>query len=273
MMVGRLAREAKPQAAFSCVHCLLPTAYCPMKIRSPTLMSLGGFLAATMMRSWMSRLDYKAAFFDRRVDPGHSTCSGRKIFVFWHEYILFPIFLESLTSVAVLLSRHGDADVLTHLVSHFRLNAVRGSTRRGGMAATRELTRKGGRMHLVITPDGPRGPRRRMALGPVFLASKLGIPVVAIGFGCDRPWRIKGAWDQFAIPRPYSRARAVVSPEIMVPQGLDRKGLEHFRQRIEALMNRFCDEADAWAASGAVWQDQVKVTFRSNERLQKRYDR
>jgi lysophospholipid acyltransferase (LPLAT)-like uncharacterized protein len=242
-----------------------------MKIRAPGLMRLGGFLAATLLRAWMNRLDYKAVFFDRGVDPSRRACRGKKIFVFWHEYILFPIFLESLTSAAVLVSQHGDADVLTHLVSHFHLKVIRGSTRRGGTIATRELARIGNDTHLVITPDGPRGPRRRMALGPVFLASKLGLPLVAVGFGCDRPWRIRGAWDQFAIPRPYSRARAVVSPEIVVPGGLDRKGLEHFRQRIEAMMNRFCDAADAWAASGAPWKGQVQVTFRSSV-LRRRYD-
>ena len=69
-----------------------------------------------------------------------------------------------------------------------------------------------------------------------------------------------------------SRARAVVSPEIVVPEGLDRGGLEHFRQRIEALLNRFCDEADAWAASGTSWKGQVRVTFRSNERIVRRFD-
>jgi lysophospholipid acyltransferase (LPLAT)-like uncharacterized protein len=214
------------------------------------------------MRLWMSRLDYKAVFFDRRVDPTLSASYGQKIFIFWHEYILFPIFLQSFTAVAVLLSRHGDADILTHLISHFRVHPVRGSTQRGGTAAIRELFRTAGRMHLVITPDGPRGPRRRMAPGPVYLASKLGLPLVAIGFGCDRPWRVRRAWDQFAIPRPFSRARAVVGPEIAVPAGLDREGLEHFRQRTESLMNRLCEDADAWAASGASWKGEVTVSFR-----------
>ena len=57
-------------------------------------------------------------------------------------------------------------------------------------------------------------------------------------------------WDQFAIPRPYSRARAIPSGEIFVPPDLDRDGLEHFRQRIEALLNRLTAEAEPWAASG-----------------------
>ena len=87
--------------------------------------------------------------------------------------------------------------------------------------------------HLTITPDGPRGPRRRLAPGCVYLASKLGLPLVLMGFGYDRPWRVHRAWDQFAVPRPCSRARAVVSGEIFVPPELDREGLEHFRRRIE----------------------------------------
>jgi lysophospholipid acyltransferase (LPLAT)-like uncharacterized protein len=104
--------------------------------------------------------------------------------------------------------------------------------------------------HLTITPDGPRGPRRQLAPGSVFLASKLGLPLVLMGFGYDRPWRVKSAWDQFAIPRPGSRARAVVSGEIFIPPDLDRDGLEHYRRTIEARLNCHTTEAETWAASG-----------------------
>jgi hypothetical protein len=126
---------------------------------------------------------------------------------------------------------------------------VRGSTRRGGVAAIRELLRKSRSMHLAITPDGPRGPRRRMASGPVYLSSKLGLPLVLLGFGYDRPRRV-GTWDRFAIPRPSSRARCVPSPEIHVPPDLDREGQEHFRRRLEDVLNRLTLEAEAWAESG-----------------------
>ena len=56
-------------------------------------------------------------------------------------------------------------------------------------------------MHLTITPDGPHGPRRRMAPGPIYLASKLGLPLVLMGYAYDRPWRLP-SWDRFAVPRP-----------------------------------------------------------------------
>ena len=86
-----------------------------------------------------------------------------------------------------------------------------------------------------------------MAPGCVYLASKLELPLVVMGYGYDRPWRMQRAWDQFAIPRPYSRARACPAARFYVPPNLDRQGLEYFREKIERLLNRLTAEAEAWA--------------------------
>lgn len=198
----------------------------------------------------MSTLDYKVAYYDPAIDPALPDCRGQKIFVFWHEYILFPFFLRGHCNLAMLLSRHRDAEVLSHAARHMGFETIRGSTGRGGVAAIRELLRKSQKMHLAITPDGPRGPRRRMALGPVYLASKLGMPLGLLGLGYERPWRVS-TWDRFAIPRPGSRARCVVTGEIHVPANLDRKGLEYFREKLEIVLNRLTLEAETWAESGA----------------------
>ncbi len=221
-----------------------------MKLDNPFLHKLGGLLSAAAVRCWMGTLDYKAAFHDPAVDPVSPACKRRKIYIFWHEYILCPLYLRGHCNLAMLLSRHRDAEVLSHTARHLGFDFVRGSTHRGGVTAIRELLRKSRRMHLTVTPDGPRGPRRRLSPGAVYLASKLGMPLVAMGFGYDRPWRVRKAWDHFAVPRPLSRARCVISPEIHVPPGLDRGGLDHFRRQIERLMNRLTEEAEAWAASG-----------------------
>jgi len=220
-----------------------------MKIRSPLLIKTGGLLGATAIRAWMSSLDYRVAFYDPAVDPVDPRYSGQKIYVFWHEYILFPIYLRGHCNLSMLLSRHLDAEILSHAARHLGFDFVRGSTRRGGVAALRELLATSRRMNLTITPDGPRGPRRVLAAGPVFLASKLQMPLVTMGFGYDRPWRAK-SWDRFALPRPFSRARTVVSPELHIPPKLDRDGLEHYRLQTEQLLNRLTLEAEAWAESG-----------------------
>jgi len=221
-----------------------------VKLDFPLVNKAGGLVGATLVRALMSTLDYKAAYYDHTVDPVFPECRGQKIYIFWHEYILFPLYLRGHCNLAMLLSRHRDAEFLSHAAYHLGFDFVRGSTGRGGVAALRGLLRKSRKMHLTITPDGPRGPRRRLAPGAVFLASKLKMPLVVMGFGYDRPWRVESAWDRFAIPRPFSRARAVVSPHVHVPPDLDRQGLEHYRLRIEQLMNRLGDEAETWAESG-----------------------
>ena len=213
------------------------------------LTQLAGLAGATAIRAWMSTLEYKAAFYDTAVDPARSECQGRKIYLFWHEYILFPIYLRGHNNLTMLLSRHRDAEVLAEAAHHLGFECVRGSTYAGGRSALLELARKSRDMNLTITPDGPRGPRRRLAQGPVWLASKLGLPLVLLGLGYDRPWRL-GSWDRFAVPRPFSRARGVIGPALHIPPNLDRDGIERYRQRVERLLNRLSVEAEAWATSG-----------------------
>ncbi len=241
-----------------------------MKLTSSFLNGAGGLLATAVIRAWMGTLEYKVAYYDPQIDPAFPECRGQRIYIFWHEYILFPLFHRGHCNMVMLLSRHRDAEILSHVARLMGFEFVRGSTQRGGVAAIRELLRKSRQMNLTITPDGPRGPRRRMALGPIYLASKLGLPIVAMGFGYDRPWRVRSAWDRFAIPRPYSRARAVLSPDVFVPAGLDREGLEHFRRRIEELQNRLCDEAQSWAVSGVRKPEQLPVRPGPGQRLPER---
>ena len=83
-----------------------------------------------------------------------------------------------------------------------------------------------------------------------------------MGYGYDRPWRVRNAWDQFAIPRPHSRARAVPSGEIFVPPNLDRDGIEHFRGKVERLLNRLTAEAEAWAEAGTPKLGQMNIERR-----------
>ena len=78
----------------------------------------------------MSTLDYKAAFYDPTVDPVDPRYRGQKIYIFWHENILFPLYLRGHCNLAMLLSRHRDADILTDVAHHLGFEFVRGSTGR-----------------------------------------------------------------------------------------------------------------------------------------------
>lgn len=212
-------------------------------------MKLGALLGSGWVRWWMGSLEFKAWFADPNVDPAFSPLP-RRIYLFWHEYLLFPFYLRGHCDVAILLSRHRDAAILAEAGWLMGFEPIRGSTRRGGTAALCRLLRKGQAKHIGITPDGPRGPRRQLAPGAVYLASRLQMPVVLIGIGYDRPWRIRGAWDQFAVPRPFSRARAILSEEIFIPPQADRTTLEYYRSYLQSRLTDLTLQAEAWAASG-----------------------
>jgi lysophospholipid acyltransferase (LPLAT)-like uncharacterized protein len=221
------------------------------------MMKLGGLVAAKGIRAWMSTLDYRAVFYDRSIDPLLGQ-GGQRIYIFWHENILIPLHLRGHCNLAMLLSQHPDAEILARVAYHMGFDCVRGSTYHGGAKAIWELSDRGRDQHLTITPDGPRGPRRQLAQGPIYLASRLQLPLVVMGFGYDRPWRAN-SWDKFAVPKPFSRARAIIGPTMMLPRDLDRDGMEQSRLRVERLLNGLTEEAEAWAGAGTRKAGEVVV--------------
>ena len=229
-----------------------------MKLKSPFAIGAWSLASTACIRQWMGTLDYKIDFGEPTVDPVHAAYRGAKIYVFWHENILMPLYLRGHSNISMLLSRHWDANILARVARMMGFGVVRGSTVHGGSAALRELAGRAATGNLTITPDGPRGPRRQLAAGCVFLASTLGIPIVAMGMGYDRPWRL-GTWDRFAVPRPFSRARGVVSRAVSIPADLSRDELERHRAGVERLLTHLSEQAEAWAAAGTRREGQRAV--------------
>lgn len=212
-----------------------------------TLWRLAGFLGIRGLDAWMSTLSYRGCRYDLSVDPADASFHGPAIYVFWHEYIPLPIYLRPHCRLAMLISQHQDAEILQHVANFAGLDVVRGSSNRGSTAALRELIERGKGMNLAITPDGPRGPRRKLAQGCIYLSSRLEIPIVPIGFGYDRPWRNRKSWDHFAVPRPYSRCRAILGPRLQMPPGLEKQDIELHRQWVESQLEKLTTLAEDWA--------------------------
>lgn len=216
--------------------------------RVPQVLWRGSALGIiSTLNLWMSTLSMRVVRQDPTADPGDPNFEGPVIFVFWHEYIPFPVFVRPNCNLAMLLSQHQDAEVLSHIARFAGLDTVRGSTSRGGASALRELIDRGQVKNLAITPDGPRGPRRKLAQGCIYLSSRLQIPIVPLGIGYDRPWRNQKAWDKFALPRPFTRCRALLGPKIQIPKERTRRQLEADRQWVEEQLNELTTMAEQWA--------------------------
>jgi len=109
------------------------------------------------------------------------------ILAFWHaQQLMVPTGYRG-TGANVLISQHQDGEIIARIVSRFGHCAVRGSSTRGGALALRELIRLGrSGADLVVTPDGPKGPRQVAKLGVVQLAKATGLPIVPLAFGCSK---------------------------------------------------------------------------------------
>ena len=221
-----------------------------MKIRNPRLVAAAGWLATRAAGLLFRTLDVEYRPLGPDCFPGRLRPGERFIYCIWHENLLLPAVSFACPNIAVLISQHADGQLLGSLIRSLDMGMVRGSTTRGGVRAVRELVRGDTSWrHLAITPDGPRGPRRVVQPGLVYVASRTGMRVVPVGVGYRKPWRA-GSWDRFAVPKPFSRGRCVSGTPITVPDGLRADQLEPFRLRIQAEMDRLNALAEGWAETG-----------------------
>ena len=145
----------------------------------------------------------------------------RVILAFWHaQQLMMPLAIPGLEA-HVLISQHRDGELIRRIVARFGLDAVRGSSTRGGAEAFRQLIRLGrSGGNLVLTPDGPKGPRQVAKVGVVQLARATGLPIIPMAFGCSKknfsragtgsscPIRSRGAffsWGRRSVCRPTPR--------------------------------------------------------------------
>ena len=207
-----------------------------------------GQLNALVLPRALDVLNFRICHYDRSVDPARPEYNEHVIFSFWHEYIMVVLPRWGHTPLTVLCSQHRDGEWVNQTAESLGLNIVRGSSTRGGSSAIRQIKQNSKFSSIAITPDGPRGPRREIKMGPVYMASLLGIPMVPVGVGISNPIRLK-TWDKFAIPRPTSRVRMVFGPKIHIPRKAKREKLEACRNSVQGLMDSMTDKAQEWADS------------------------
>lgn len=183
-----------------------------------------------------------------RENPEHYLPHARGagcMFVLWHGRLLAPAYLHRNERLATLVSRSADGEYLSRLLLHWGYVPVRGSSSRGGMAAIRELAReaRAGRS-LVITPDGPRGPREVMKGGPLYVARLSGRPIIPVAAAADRAWWFEG-WDRFLVPKPFSRVLVKYGEPFFVPHDADAAELDRRAAALSSVLALLMRDVDA----------------------------
>ena len=163
------------------------------------------------------------------------------ILSFWHEHMILMLHSRFRKPITVMSSASRDGDLAVTVYNTYGVDAVRGSSTRGGGAALREFVRRARNgSNLVFTPDGPKGPPHKVKEGVILAAKLSGLPIVPIAFAASHHKRLR-SWDRMVIPLPLSRVVYLYGEPMSVPRDAE---VEEWATKLEETMNQLAAEAE-----------------------------
>lgn len=204
-----------------------------MKFGDRLLLMFVPFIASRMMRL-LNLLLRKETLGE---DHLRSTWErGEQVIIsFWHDQLFLLVFGYPGKHAKLLISSSKDGELLARTMKYFDQDTVRGSSSRGGRAAFKEMLDLGKeKVDIVLTPDGPKGPRRELKDGVIQLARLSGRPVMPMAFVCSHGHRFK-SWDKFLFPYPFGRGVYSFGEPLYFDK---QEGVDLFRERLKNAMQQ-----------------------------------
>ncbi len=138
---------------------------------------------------------------------------SRGIVVFWHSKMIAGWWVARHHAVAIV-SKSKDGSYLSEILGRWNYRLVRGSSGKGGIEALDEaieILRSKQADRLVLTPDGPRGPKQVFKRGMFIAANELELPITFLGITYRRSIKLSSSWDNFEVPLPFTRTEITIS--------------------------------------------------------------
>lgn len=179
----------------------------------------------------------------------HGFTPSREIYCFWHQCVLACAYYYRSTGATIVISQSFDGELITRVLALFGYSAVRGSSSRGGALALRGLqdVLQASRP-AIFTADGPRGPIYRAKSGPIRLAQATGAPIGCFHLQPEHCWTLR-SWDQFQIPKPFTRIVVSWGPWLRVPADATPETTETWRERLDRAIETARARAEQYLAA------------------------
>jgi len=106
---------------------------------------------------------------------------------------------------SAIISSHFDGSLIASTLNMLHIRPLRGSSKKGARKVLLQAFKsiKSGE-EVLITPDGPRGPRHTMSDGAIGIALKSKLPIFVMNYKANKYWQLK-SWDRFVIPKPFTK--------------------------------------------------------------------
>lgn len=191
------------------------------------------FVVAVLYKTLRSRWPNPQLIFEaEKMHP-----SGAVAVPFFHENIISMTYSYRHTGrFRPLISSSKDGQLAADVASYFGYRPIRGSSRRGSEQAWLELKdaliARG--ENIGIPVDGPIGPRRVPKAGIIRLSQLGQIPLLPLLAEPESYWTVN-SWDQFRIPKPFSRIIIRWGEPYIVPEHLS---CEEFQEQLNLLQEK-----------------------------------
>ncbi len=222
--------------------------------RSPMIPWIGG----TVLWAYMSILSHTLRWRVEGLERLRSVWAGAPqgwVLASWHSRILLMPMLQIIYRpkwpkpphpMSLMVSPSKDGEFTRRSGLWLGLHIIRGSasgrtdkSKRGVTAAREamEIMKKGG--GIVITLDGPKGPKEVVGMGAIKLAQQMGAPIYIYGLSASA--KRLSTWDRLLWPNPFARAAMVVPEPIQTSKDMNSEDL---RRRVEIALKAATARAD-----------------------------
>ena len=166
---------------------------------------VGGVLIPLLAYALMRVIWYTT----RKTFHGEQTIPDTQhICVTWHgELLMTPQAYRHIHKkhpASAIISSHFDGSLIAKTLSFLNIRPLRGSSKKGAKQVLLQAFKsiKYGE-EVLITPDGPRGPRHSMSDGAIGIALKSKLPIFVMNYTAKGYWQLH-SWDRFVIPKPFT---------------------------------------------------------------------
>jgi len=176
---------------------------------------------------------------------GKTSCAP----AYWHQQhvlcsTLIRQWLRRGFKACFLVSASVDGDVPERIARAWGAEVIRGSANQSGALALRDMQAMMKRgFSIVTTADGPQGPKYEFKPGVIVMARIGGMPILPLACAAERAWYLR-RWDDFMIPKPFSRVVLAVGEPYTIPATVPLDGIEPHRLNVQAAVMSLMRESE-----------------------------
>lgn len=169
------------------------------------------------------------------------------LFIMWHNHLAFSMYAcGNYNDIYGLASPHRDGKIITEIVRKMGYKIIEGSTNRDAFKATKSIIDKlkqGSK--ILITPDGPRGPARKINSSVARIGFKYGKDIIPVSCAATKYFRLK-SWDKMIIPKLFGKIVVTVGAPAKLIGDVDKDD-----KFLEGQLNVLAAKAESIIESGA----------------------